>query len=57
MTPQIDTVVFNVKTKTFVDFRYRKNGEIELNSTDPRDNDLDCIVTTWANIYGKNIKK
>ena len=50
----MEIVVINKRTGSIVPFRLSENGEIIFNSTDPRDTDEDCYVTTWDNIYIKN---
>lgn len=52
-----DTIVFNTVTRNFVPYRVNsKTGEIIITSKDDRDTDLNCIVTTWDNIYRKNLE-
>ena len=44
--------VFNPTTQLFVPFRVDKvTKEIIIVSTNPRDNDDTCIVTTWKNVH------
>ena len=52
-----DIVIFNTITKNFVPFRVNgKTGEIIITSKDDKDTDLNCIVTTWDNIYRRNLE-
>jgi hypothetical protein len=52
-----DIVVLNKYTGNFVDFRLSPIGEIVLISPNEVDSELSCIVTTWGNIYNKNLEK
>jgi hypothetical protein len=53
-----DILVFNKYTRNFVPYRInQKTGEIIITSDDVKDTDITCIVTTWNNIYLKNLNK
>lgn len=46
-----EIVVYNPVTQNFVPFLVdTATGEIIINSTNPKDDDENCVVTTWKNV-------
>lgn len=45
-----DFIIYNPKTKQEVPYKII-DGEIIITSTNPKDNDETCIVTTYENIH------
>lgn len=52
-----EIVVLNIYTGNFVEYRLNEDGEVIIISTDLVDTQDTCIVTTWGNIYEKNLVK
>ena len=51
-------VIYNKATRDFVPYRIDPlTGEVVIKSPNPKDSDLNCIVTTWENIYQRNLEK
>jgi len=49
-------VVLNKETGDLVPYRVGKDEDIVIVSTDPKDTDDSCYVTTWDEITSKNLR-